>query len=90
LLPENGPRLDVGDTFVAAFYNDRHRFDEKYQATEQYQNLPAHWGIFNDQGAIKVVDGKLVTDERTVAYERPFAGLTIDEFTTKLIDATAS
>ena len=90
LLPENGPRLDVGDTFVAAFFSDHHRFDAKFQATQTYRNMPAHWGIFNDQGAIEVVNGKLVTDDRTVAYERPLAGLTVDAFKQKLLDSAVS
>jgi hypothetical protein len=87
IVPSDGPRLEPGDRFIGSFTNDVHRFGAEYTKTSEYRRVPAHWGIFTDKGALKVVDGSIVTDERTTAYEKPYAGLTVDAFTAKLLDA---
>ncbi len=87
IVPSDGPRLQPGDRFVGSFSNDVHRFGLEYTKSADYQRVPAHWGIFTDKGALKIVDGKIVTNERTTDYEKPLAGLTVEAFTAKLLDA---
>lgn len=87
IVPSGGPRLQPGDTFVGSFSNDTHRFSAEYTKSPEYQQLPSHWGIFTERGVLKIVDGKIVTEDRTTAYEKPFAGLTVEEFGQKLTSA---
>ena len=84
LLPEDGPRIDVGDTFVAAFANDIHSTTDAFRETDSYTSRDTHWAVNTASRVLQVKNGSIESGIRSPDYEQRFDGMSVDSFTEEL------